>query len=164
MRLATTEQRAALHVALAAEDEAGPTAGGEKMRLDIEAEKPDGSLVGSLRPALSVAGMDWSSEYLRGLLGSAFAFSMQEDGGRLHQGNNYEWYLSPQIFSYLQPTTINASLHGGQAVSPEQHARAKSEAWEKVRGAIDDGRNWRQRWGCPPRPAIVGSSCWRRLG
>ena len=60
VRLASAEQRAALQVALAAETEAGPKARGKKMKLDIEAEESGGDIVGCLRPALRVAGVDWS--------------------------------------------------------------------------------------------------------
>jgi len=108
-------------------------------QLDIEANWPSGSLAGSLGPALRAAGMDWSNDYLRGFLGSAFAFSMTSDGGSLWQGESYDRSLSPQIASHLRPLTIDAPAQGSDAVSLDQHAGAKTEAWEAVRRAIDDG-------------------------
>ena len=100
--------------------------------LDIEADWPSGSLAGSLRSALNVAGIDWSRDYARGYLGSAFAFSMKKDGGPLWQEGYDEWLLSPQVTSHLEHSAIDASQFGSKA-------EANAEAWEQVRRAIDDG-------------------------
>lgn len=118
-----------------------PGGGGRQVRLDIEikAEKWGGDIVGCLRPALHATGVDWSAEYLRGWLGSAFTFSMKEDGGHLEQADNYQWSYFYEMLDFLEHERISASLRGNDPVSPEEHARAKAEAWEKVRGAIDDG-------------------------
>jgi len=106
--------------------------------LDMEADWPYGSLTGSLLPALHAAGVDWSLEYLKGHLGSAFAFSMKKDGGRLWQASNYDRSISPRITSHLDHTMLDASRSAAYAVPPD-HAETKAEAWETVRRAIDDG-------------------------
>lgn len=118
----------------------GPRTGGGQVQLDIEAEPWGGDIVGCLRPALRAAGVDWSAEYLRGYLGSAFTFSMKEDGGHLEQADNYQWSYFYEMLDFLGYEHINASLRGDDnAVTPEEHTKAKAQAWEMVRSAIDDG-------------------------
>ena len=104
--------------------------------LDFVADWPSGSLEGSLRPALKAAGMDWSRDYIKGFLGSAFAFSMNEDGGPLWQGSNYERLLSPQVTSHLAFSSIDAAMF---AANPADPSKAKAKAWDHIRGAIDEG-------------------------
>ncbi|MBT7859724.1 MAG: hypothetical protein HN712_05400, partial [Gemmatimonadetes bacterium] len=100
--------------------------------LDIRADWPAGSLAGSLGPALKVAGIDWSRDYVRGFLGSAFSFSMKKDGKLLWQDSRDEQFLSPQVTEYLDHTTIDVTRF-------ESKSAAEAEAWDKVRGAIDEG-------------------------
>ena len=125
-------------------------AGGNEVRLDIEAEEVGGIFVGCLRPALRATSLDFSIDYLMGFLGTAFAFSMEEDGGHLHQAGNYEWSYFFDMLDFLEHEAIDASLYripdGGSGEPPpepvvqeEEHTRAKAEAWEKVRRAIDEG-------------------------
>jgi len=124
-----------------------PKAGGRQAQLDIEVETSGGdveltsggTLVGCLRPALRAAGVDWSSEYLWGYIGRAFAFSMKEDGGRLVQADEYEWSYFYEMLDFLNQDLISVALRGNRAVPQAEHTRTKAEAWEKVRRAIDDG-------------------------
>ena len=72
------------------------------VRLDLQAEKSfPGLIVSCLTTALRAIGHDWSSEFVRGYVGSAFAIAMKPDGGRLVQADTHEWhhfYRSYQLF------------------------------------------------------------------
>lgn len=93
--------------------------------LELRADWPSGSLAGSLRPALQAAGFSWSRDFLRGHLGSAFAFSMQNNGGPLWQDGYDERLLYPQIAERLEHTMLDSTQ--------------QAEAWNTVRRAIDEG-------------------------
>lgn len=158
VRLATAEQNAALRAAQAtAESEMSGS-----MQLDFQAAQDfPGRLVGCLAPALQAAGMDWSTEFVRGYTGSAFSISMKEDGEGLEQADSYEWHHFYEMLDYLQRDVINVSLYGGDnAVSPEEHTQAKARAWDMVREAIDDGYpaiGWWMIDKRDPRPAGLWS-------
>ena len=64
---------------------------------------------------------------------------MKEGGGHLVQADNYQWDYFYEMLRLLKYENIDATLSGTYAVSPEEHSKAKAEAWEKVRRAIDDG-------------------------
>jgi hypothetical protein len=112
---------------------------GKRIELDIEAEKYRSSIIGCLRPALKVAGTDWSKDYLSGYLGSAFAFSMKEDGGKLNQADNHEWSYFWRMISPLNKRQISASKKKDDPDWKEKHIAAKKEAWNKIRSDIDKG-------------------------
>ena len=124
----------------AIEEDTNRVSGGKQAQLTIQAEapgsSPSGSIVGCMRPALDAAGVDWSSEYLRGFLGHAFTFSMN---GEVHQAINWEWSYFHEMLDYLNFETISAQLHGDNGVSREEHDRVKMKAWIEVRQAIDEG-------------------------
>ena len=110
------------------------------VRLDLQAEKSfPGLIVSCLTTALRAIGHDWSSEFVRGYVGSAFAIAMKPDGGRLVQADTHEWHHFYEMLDYFDYETVNATIHQDTGVSPEEHAQAKREGWNMVRRAIDDG-------------------------
>ena len=121
--------------------DAGARKGGKQVQLAIESEGPRGRFTGCLLPALRGAGVDWTTEYLKGYLGQAFTFAMQEDGSRLNHDESYDWHHIYEMLEYLDYDITNVSLREGNSnyATPEGHDRAKAEAWEKTRRSIDDG-------------------------
>jgi hypothetical protein len=109
----------------------------KRAELDTEAEKYWSSFIGCLRPALRAAGTDISLDFLAGFVGSAFAFSMKEDGGKLVQADNYEWSY---FWKQIQP--LSEQISANKSSDPrwrEKHDAAKKDAWNRVRVAIDAG-------------------------
>ena len=125
------------------------TQGRKQVELDIQPDEPFGSIIGCLPPVFHAAGRNWSTEFLRGYLGLAFVFSMKEDGGSLWHRENYEWSYFFDMLEFLGDDfeIISASLSGEMVGrrwdhrldSHEEHSRAKVQAWDAVRAAIDGG-------------------------
>lgn len=123
---------------------------GEATMLNLEAEKPGGSIIGCLLPALRMVGVDRSASYLDGLLGSAFAFGMRQSGSQIHQAGAYQWSYFFDLLRPLRYSHIDASLRrieGGSGEQPpappvsiEEHRAAKEQGWKRVRTAIDQGK------------------------
>ena len=125
------------------------------------------TLIGTLDAALSTVTDEWPSWRLAGVLGHAFAFGMDADGGRVHQTANLDW---SEFFMRLpaldrECRIFQGSLNGANKKPESELATLKQQAWQAVAASITEGAPaiaW-QPMTCEQRDAGVAAYEWQLL-
>ncbi len=115
--------------------------GTQEKLVVIDYEARSRSLVTCLHQAFEAAQWPWSRDFLNAYIGLAFVFSMKEDGGGVWHVENYEWSYFPEVLESLGDNIemFSSKLKGKNPDSPEEYLKAKKNAWDAVRVAIDSG-------------------------
>lgn len=113
-----------------------------KVLDNVRPESTVDTVLGTLGPTLTAAGTGMSDARLAAVMGHAFTFSMNKDGGEVWQLANIEWCLFFREMELLplRFEHLDATLRGPRPAPTEDEVAAmKSRTWDLVRVAVDRG-------------------------
>ncbi len=113
-----------------------------KVLEGIQVRPGDSTLISAFHPMLKAVGDERSIAHLCGVLGHAFSFMMNKDGGEIWQQSNIDWGLFWEQLDLLGRDfhRFDAVLKGARpAPSAEELKDLKEETWSAVVQSINRG-------------------------